>query len=318
MEHTAAIPWERETLEKLLFAELRERRAARRWRIARTLLWMALLALLLIPAFMDKVGSSISSSGGGTHTAMVRIRGVIMDGADSSAEHLLPALRDALENKSSKALMLLINSPGGSAVQAGMIVDELRRLKKLHGKPIYAVVEDTCASAAYYIASAADSIYVDKASLVGSIGVLIDSFGFTSAMDKMGIECRLITAGDNKGFLDPFSPMSAEQLGYAQQLTGQIHQQFISVVREGRGERLKETPDMYSGIIWTGEQSLALGLADAYGSMDSVARDIVKAEDIVEYTHKPDLAERLTRELAGAFSHAAVGAAAALRAPQVR
>ena len=313
MEHTA-VPWERETLEKLLFAELRERRAARRWR---TLLWLLFIAAMLAPLLLDRFGGSIASGGGSTpHTAMVRIHGVIMDGEDASAENVLPALRDALENRHSKALMLHINSPGGSAVQAGMIVDELRRLKKLHKKPIHAVVEDTCASAAYYIASAADNIYVDKASVVGSIGVLIDSFGFTGAMDKMGIERRLITSGENKGFLDPFSPMNEEQLGYARQLTNNIHKQFISVVREGRGERLKETPDMYSGIVWTGEQSLALGLADAYGSVDSVARDIVKAEDIVDYTHKPDLAERLTRELAGAFSHAAVGAA--LRAPQVR
>ncbi|MBQ6655669.1 MAG: S49 family peptidase [Ottowia sp.] len=312
MQHTAAIPWERETLEKLLLAELRERRAARRWRI---LLGLLFIAALLVPFLLDRMDRSIS--GGGTpHTAMVRIHGVIMDGEDASAEYVLPALRDALENKSSKALMLHINSPGGSAVQAGMIVDELRRLKKLHKKPIHAVVEDTCASAAYYIASAADNIYVDKASLVGSIGVLIDSFGFTGAMDKLGVERRLITAGDNKGFLDPFSPMSETQLAYAQQLTGQIHQQFIKVVREGRGERLKETPDMYSGIIWTGEQSLALGLADAYGSMESVARDIVKAEDIVDYTHKIDFAERFARQLAGAISRTTIGTA--LRAPQVR
>ena len=312
MEHTA-VPWERETLEKLLFAELRERRNARRWR---TLLWLLFIAAMLAPLLLDRFGGSLVGGGGATpHTAMVRIHGVIMDGEDASAEHILPALRDALENKSSKALKLLINSPGGSAVQAGMIVDELRRLKKLHKKPIHAVVEDTCASAAYYIASAADNIYVDKASVVGSIGVLIDSFGFTGAMDKMGIERRLITSGENKGFLDPFSPLSEAQLAHARQLTDNIHKQFIGVVREGRGERLKETPDMYSGIVWTGEQSLALGLADAYGSVDSVARDIVKAEDIVDYTHKPDLAERLTRQLTGAISRTAVGA---LRAPQVR
>ena len=310
MEHTA-VPWERETLEKLLFAELRERRAVRRWR---TLLWLLFIAAMLAPLLLDKMGGSLVGSGGSTpHTAMVRIHGVIMDGEDASAEHILPALRDAAENKHSRALMLHINSPGGSAVQAGMIVDGLRRLKKLHKKP--AVVEDTCASAAYYIASAADNIYVDKASVVGSIGVLIDSFGFTGAMDKMGIERRLITSGENKGFLDPFSPLTEEQLGHARQLTDNIHKQFIGIVRAGRGERLKETPDMYSGIVWTGEQSLALGLADAYGSMDSVARDIVKAEDIVDYTHKPDLAERLTRQLTGAISRTAVGA---LRAPQVR
>ena len=313
MEHTA-IPWERETLEKLLFAELRERRNARRWR---TLLWLLFIAAMLAPLLLDRFGGSLTGGGGGAtpHTAMVRIHGVIMDGEDASAENILPALRDAMESKHSKALMLHFNSPGGSAVQAGMIVDELRRLKSLHKKPIHAVVEDTCASAAYYIASAADNIYVDKASVVGSIGVLIDSFGFTGAMDKMGIERRLITAGENKGFLDPFSPMTEEQLGYARQLTNNIHKQFISVVREGRGERLKETPDMYSGMVWTGEQSLALGLADAYGSMDSVARDIVKAEDIVDYTHKPDLAERLTRQLTGAISRTAVGA---LRTVQVR
>ena len=316
--HTAT-PWERQTIETLLLTELRERRAARRWRIFRTLLWMLLLALLIFSATTGtgKMGKEKPGSAS-AHTALVRIEGIIMAGADASAENILPALRNAMENKNSRALMLLINSPGGSPVQAGMIVDELRRLKKLHNKPIHAVAEDTCASAAYYIAAAADNIYVDKATLIGSIGVLINSFGFVDALGKLGIERRLITAGDNKGFLDPFSPMSAEQLNYAQQLTGHIHQQFINVVREGRGARLKESPDMFSGIIWTGEQSLPLGLADALGSKDSVARDVVKAEKIVDYTHKIDFAERLARQLAESISHASVGAAAALRTPQLQ
>ncbi|MDR1969637.1 MAG: S49 family peptidase [Burkholderiaceae bacterium] len=297
--------WEREAIEELLLANVRERRAVRRWRIFKSVIWMLLFAAL-IWVLSDDARSSRSPNA--RHTATVMIRGEISDKSDNSAENVLPAMRDALEDSGSQALVLLINSPGGSPVQAGLINDEIRRLRLKHGKPIYAVVEDTCASAAYYIASAADEIYVDKASIVGSIGVQMDGFGFVGTLDKLGVQRRLLTAGENKNFLDPFSPQSEEQRQHAQSMLEQIHRQFIHVVKQGRGERLKETPDTFSGLVWTGEQSIQLGLADAYGSLDSVARDVVKAEKIVDYTNKGNLAERFAKRFGVALGHSAVGA----------
>lgn len=305
------IHWEREVIEKLLQADLRERRAARRWRMIRTLLWMLLLAALAWGLGTDQWRSAAPS---GPHTALVSIRGEIADRGEASAENVLPALRSALEDPGSRALVLLINSPGGSPVQAGLINDEIRRLRALHDKPIYAVVEEACASAAYYIASAADDIYVDKASIVGSIGVLMDGFGFVDAMHKLGVERRLLTAGANKGFLDPFSPQTETQKHYAQVMLDQIHQQFIDVVKRGRGDRLKETPEMFSGLFWTGEQAIALGLADGYGSLDSVARDVVKQEKLVDYTNKENLAERFAKRFGAAFGDGAMRAIRALPA----
>ena len=297
--------WEREAIEKLLLADVRERRAARRWRMFKTLVWMLLFAALIWVLFAQGLSTASTSV---PHTAMVSIKGEIADKGESSAEYVLPALRSALEDSNSKALVLLINSPGGSPVQAGMINDEIRRLRKKHDKPIYAVVEETCASAAYYIASAADEIYVDKASIVGSIGVLMDGFGFVGTMDKLGVERRLMTAGANKGFLDPFSPQSEEQRKFAQVMLDQIHQQFIQVVKEGRGDRLKATPETFSGLFWTGEQSIALGLADDYGSLDSVARDVVKAEKLIDYSNKENIAERFAKRFGAAAGQGAVGA----------
>ena len=294
-----AVPWERATIEKLLFAELRERRAARRWRLLRSLLWMGLVGALVWVLASEQLPSATPSS---AHTAMVAIKG--------SAEYILPALRSAMQDKGAQALVLLINSPGGSPVQAGLIHDEIRRLRALHDKPVYAVVEESCASAAYYIAAGADRIYVDKASLVGSIGVLINGFGFTGTLDKLGVERRLLTAGENKGFLDPFSPQSDAQRAHAQRMLDQIHQQFIGVVRQGRGERLKETPEMFSGLFWTGEQAVQLGLADGLGSLDMVAREVVKAEKLVDYTNKENIAERFAKRLGASVGQ---GAMAALR-----
>ena len=305
--------WEREAIEKLLMADLRERRAARRWRIFRSLVWMLLFGALIWLLVADMLPTSKTTV---AHTAMVTIKGEIADTGEASAEYVLPALRSALEDDGAQALVLLINSPGGSPVQAGLINDEIRRLRALHKKPIYAVVEETCASAAYYIASAADKIYVNKASIVGSIGVLMDGFGFTGLMDKLGVERRLLTAGANKGFLDPFSPQSDKQRAYAQSMLNQIHQQFIAVVKAGRGERLKETPEMFSGLFWTGEQSVALGLADDFGSLDSVARDVVKAEKLVDYTNKKNLAERFAKRFGAAMGEGAVKALQV--APSVR
>ena len=302
-----AVPWERATIEKLLFAELRERRAARRWRLLRSLLWMGLVGALVWVLASEQLPSATPSS---AHTAMVAIKGEISDAGEGSAEYILPALRSAMQDKGAQALVLLINSPGGSPVQAGLIHDEIRRLRALHDKPVYAVVEESCASAAYYIAAGADRIYVDKASLVGSIGVLINGFGFTGTLDKLGVERRLLTAGENKGFLDPFSPQSDAQRAHAQRMLDQIHQQFIGVVRQGRGERLKETPEMFSGLFWTGEQAVQLGLADGLGSLDMVAREVVKAEKLVDYTNKQNFAERFAKRLGASVGQ---GAMAALR-----
>jgi len=308
----AAAPlWERQAIEKLLHASVRQRRAELIWRIVKSVLWMLLFLAFILALSAESVPSR---KPGTRHTAVVSIRGVIADKGEASAENVLPALREALQDKGTQALVLLINSPGGSPVQAGMINDEIQRLRKKHGKPIYAVVEETCASAAYYIASAADEIYVDKASIVGSIGVLMDGFGFTGTMDKLGVERRLLTAGENKGFLDPFSQQSEKHRQLAQVMLDQIHQQFIKVVKQGRGERLKETPDTFSGLFWTGEQSIQLGLADGYGSLDSVARDVVKAEKVIDYTNKQNIAERLAKRFGAALGEGAVNA---LRYPPV-
>ncbi|MEX1167945.1 MAG: S49 family peptidase, partial [Hydrogenophaga sp.] len=273
--------WERATLEKLVFATLKEQRAARRWRQFSRLMWMALLAAVVWLVYKELTGGAVPSS---PHTAVIEIRGEIAAGAQASADNVVSALKAAFEDSGAQAVVLLIDSPGGSPVQAGIINDEVTRLKALHNKKVYAVVEETCASAAYYIAAAADNIYVDKASLVGSIGVLMDGFGFTGLMEKLGIERRLMTAGTNKAMLDPFSPQNPEQSAYIQTMLGEIHAQFIEVVKRGRGTRLKETPDMFSGLVWNGQQAVELGLADGLGSLDSVARDVVKAQDIVDYT----------------------------------
>jgi protease-4 len=302
---TADAGWERRTLEQLAFATLREQRAARRWRIGLRLAWLLLIASIAW-ALLSESGPASVNTPIGPHTAMVTVRGEIGADTEASADRLLPAMRSALEDSNSRALVLLINSPGGSPVQAGLISDEIRRLRELHQKPIYAVVEESCTSAAYYIAAAADAIYVDKASIVGSIGVLMDGFGFTGLMQKLGIERRLLTAGDNKGFLDPFSTQSPAQRQHAQAMLTQIHQQFIEVVRQGRGERLKETPDMFSGLFWTGEQAVRLGLVDGLGSIDSVAREVVKMPDVVDYTLHENVAERLAKRFGAAMGEAAV------------
>jgi protease-4 len=238
----------------------------------------------------------------------VSIQGEIASDSEASAELVVAAIRSAFEDQGAQAVVLLINSPGGSPVQAGIINDEIRRLKAKYDKPVYAVVEEACASAAYYIAVSADKIYVDKASIVGSIGVLMDGFGFTGLMDKLGVERRLMTAGENKGFLDPFSPQTEKQRAFAQAMLDQIHKQFIGVVKEGRGKRLKETPDMFSGLFWTGQQAVELGLADQLGNLDYVAREVVQAEDIVDYTRHPNVAERLVKRFGAAIGEGSVKA----------
>ena len=284
--------WERSVLEKIALAAVEEQRRARRWRNGIRMAWLAFF-VLLVWVGMDRSKPMHQESS--AHTAMVEIKGEIASGADASAEMVIAAMRSAFEDKGAQAVVLLIDSPGGSPVQAGIINDEIRRLKELHNKPVYAVVEETCASAAYYIAAGTDKIFVDKASIVGSIGVLMDGFGFTGLMDKLGVERRLMTAGENKGFMDPFSPQTEKQREFAQSMLNQIHQQFIGVVKEGRGKRLKETPETFSGLFWTGQQAIDMGLADQLGSLDMVARDIVKAEDIVDYTRRENVAERLVK-----------------------
>lgn len=285
--------WERATLEKLVFATLKEQRSVRRWRMFSRLLWLILLGAIAWFLFQQQTMGVVQST---PHTAVIEIRGEISSAAPASAEGVVAALRLAFADKGARAVVLLIDSPGGSPVQAGIINDEITRLKALHEKKVYAVVEETCASAAYYIAAAADEIYVDKASLVGSIGVLMDGFGFTGLMEKLGIERRLMTAGENKAMLDPFSPQNPEQSAYIQSMLGEIHTQFIAVVKRGRGARLKETPDMFSGMVWSGSRAVELGLADGLGSLDFVARDVVKAEDVVDYTQRENLGSRLARQ----------------------
>jgi protease IV len=248
------------------------------------------------------------SAPAGPHTALVDIRGEIDSESEANAESLVAALTSAFEDAGAQAVVLRINSPGGSPVQAGIVNDEIRRLKALHDKKIYAVVEEVCASGAYYIAVAADDIYVDKASLVGSIGVLMDGFGFVGLMEKLGIERRLLTAGENKGMLDPFSPQDERQRAYAKVMIDQVHQQFIKVVRDGRGKRLKETRETFSGLFWNGEEAVKSGLADHFGSLDYVAREVVKAPEVIDYTPKENVAERLVKRFGASIGAGAMKA----------
>lgn len=297
--------WERSVLEKLAFAALEEQRAARRSRLIGRISWL-LFFLALVWIGLDVGGTNKSTSG--PHTALVEVKGEIASGAEASAELVVSSMRSAFEDSGAQAVVLLINSPGGSPVQAGIINDEIKRLKAIHHKPVYVVVEESCASAAYYIAVAADKIFVDKASIVGSIGVLMDGFGFTGLMDKLGVERRLMTAGENKGFLDPFSPQTEKQRAYAQTMLDQIHQQFIAVVKAGRGKRLKETPEMFSGLFWSGQQAIELGLADQLGNLDYVAREVVKAEEVIDYTRRDNVAERLVKRFGAAIGEGSVRA----------
>jgi protease-4 len=294
--------WERKTLEKLVFATLSEQRSVRRWRTFSRLTWVAFFGFLVWLWFAQSHPTPDAST---PHTAVVEIKGEIASGAEASADLVIAAMRSAFEDNGAQAVVLLINSPGGSPVQAGIINDEIHRLKALHRKPVYAVVEETCASAAYYIAVAADQIYVDKASIVGSIGVLMDGFGFTGLMEKLGVERRLMTAGENKGFLDPFSPQTDKQRVFAQAMLNQIHQQFIDVVKMGRGDRLKESPETFSGLFWSGQQAIELGLADHLGSLDYVAREVVKSEEIIDYTRRDNVAERLFKRFGVAVGEGA-------------
>jgi len=309
--------WERETLEKLVFATIKERRAARRWSIFFRLAFLFVLVVGLWTYLDLSFGSDDENLG--RHTALIEINGEIEAEGSGSADNVIPSLNKAFADPGSAAVVMRIDSPGGSPVQAGIIVDEILRLKKGYpDKPLYVVVDEICASGGYYIAAAADKIYVNKASIVGSVGVLMDSFGFTGTMEKLGVERRLMTAGANKGFLDPFSPQSEKHREHAQEMLNEIHQQFISVVRAGRGARLKETPETFSGLYWTGAKAVDMGLADGFGTVDTVARDIVKAEDIVDYTAHEGLPERVLKKFGASVGEGAVKTMSHTVLPQLK
>jgi protease-4 len=309
--------WERDVIEKLAYEALREQRARRRWGIFFRLATLAAV-VFGIWAFVSfgKTDAEVLT----THTALIDIDGTIESGGGSgSAESVIPALNKAYADTAAVGIILRINSPGGSPVQAGMINDEMVRLHKLYPKkPLYVVVDEMCASGGYYIAAAADKIFVNKASIVGSIGVLMDGFGFTGLMDKVGVERRLQTAGVNKGFMDPFSPQSEKQKAFAQEMLDEIHQQFIDVVRKGRGTRLKETPETFSGLFWTGSKAVEMGLVDGFGTVDSVARDEFKAEDIVDYTQHEGLPERVLKKFGAAMGAGAMKAMVSGASAQIR
>jgi protease-4 len=311
----SASSWERQAIEKVALAAIQEQRRARQWGILfKMLLFIYLFALLFIGMGWFSKKEPVAAK----HTALVDLEGVISPSTQASAENVMAGLQDAFKDKRTQGVILRINSPGGSPVQAGHITDEIRRLRaKYPDIPLYAVIEDICASGGYFVAAGADRIYVSPSSVVGSIGVLMNGFGFTGLMDKLGVERRLITAGENKGMLDPFSPLDPKDKAYAETLMKDIHQQFVTVVREGRGKRLKETPEMFSGLIWTGAKSVELGLADGYGSLDSIAREVIKAEDIVDYSQKEGVAEKLAKRfgasMANAFADYAVRALPVIR-----
>jgi protease-4 len=296
--------WERELLRKLATQSLVEQRRARRWGVFFKLLAFAYLALLLVLWKAD--GLLKTGLGKEDHTAVVKVEGVIGPGQKASADNIIKGLRDAFENESTKGVILRINSPGGSPVQSGYVNDEIRRLKeKYEDIPVYAVATDVCASGAYYMAVAADEIYVDKASLVGSIGVLINGFGFTETLDMLGIERRLLTAGENKGLFDPFSPLREDHVRHLQDVIDELHTQFVTQVKEGRGERLTDFEGLFSGLMWSGERAIELGLADGLGSSSYVARELIGAEKLVDYTYEGDLVDRLAKRLGAGAGTAA-------------
>ena len=297
--------WERAVLEKVALQAIEEQRRARQWKALFRLLWFA-LAFLLIAAWMGWLGrpdKDLEVSVGGTrHTALVELDGVIAPESKASSERMIKALNRAFKDRNTQGVVVRINSPGGSPVQAGYINDEIRRLRaKYPNTPVYAVVQDLCASGGYYVAVATDKIYVDKASLVGSIGAIIGGFGFVGTLEKLGMERRAYTAGDNKDFLDPFAPEKPEHREHAKKMLEEIHQQFINTVKQGRGKRLKDSPEIFSGLVWTGEKSIELGLADALGSAEYVAREVVKAEKLVDFTPEENVYELLSKRLGTSF-----------------
>ena len=293
--------WHRDLVNRLAFAAVNEQRRTRRWSIFfKFLLALYLLALLIL--YMPSDWSTLGKTGE-KHTALVDFKGVIADSSEASADNVITGLRAAFEDENTAGVILRANSPGGSPVQSAYIFDEIRRLRELYpDTPLYAVVTDVCASGCYYVISAADEIYVDNSSIIGSIGVRMDSFGFVDTMEKLGVERRLYTAGKSKGFLDPFTPSKPSDVEHVKVLLESIHTQFIDSVKAGRGDRLKDNPKLFTGLVWTGEESLSMGLADEIGSSGYVAREVIGEEDIVEFTEKPDLLERLSDRIGVAMA----------------
>lgn len=295
--------WEKSVLEKLAFSAIDEQKKARRWGIFFKFLTFAYLSAALAMVVYPRFEAEISADK--AHVAVVDVLGMILEGEAADADTVIEGLRDAVKDKNTKGIILNINSPGGSAVQSAYIYDEIRRQKQLHpDMPIVAVVGDMCASGGYYVASASDKIYVSPASLIGSIGVVMNGFGFSNVLEKLGVERRLLTAGEHKAFLDPFSPVNQTEAKHMQSLLDQVHQQFIAAVKQARGDRLKETPDMFSGLIWNGEDGVKLGLADGFGSVDSVARDVLGVEETLNFTHQERLVDRLVGKFGASFGHA--------------
>ncbi len=291
--------WERGVLEDLAFASLKEQQKSRRWGY----IFKGFIALYLIALLVIMFSSNNTAIHSETHTALVEINGVIAADAEANADTVITGIRDAFDNENAKGLIIRLNTPGGSPVQAGIINDEINRLKTTRPDfPVYAVIQDVCASGGYYIAVSAKEIYADKASIVGSIGVRMDSFGFTNAIEKLGVERRSITAGENKAFLDPFLPMREQDLNHAHTMLDNIHQQFIDVVKQGRGDRLVNNPDLFSGLFWSGEQALPLGLIDGLANSSTVARDIIGAEDIIDYTLRPNYLDQFAGKLGASIS----------------
>ncbi len=307
--------WEREVIEKLALAAVTEQTRARRWSV----FFKSLMFAYLIAIFGVAMYPTIKQDMGGNskdHTAVIDVVGVIAEDKDSNAADIIESLRDAVKDKHTKGIILHSNSPGGSPVQSAYVYEEIRNIKKEHPDlPVYAVVSDICASGCYYIASASDKIFVNQSSLIGSIGVLMDGFGFVDVMQKLGVERRLLTAGAHKAMLDPFSPPKEDETKYMQGLLDQVHQQFIGAVKAGRGDRLKETPDMFSGLVWTGEAGVKLGVADGFGNDDHVAKDIIGAEKLVDFTQQGRLIDKIAGKLGASFGQA-IGSL--IQAPSLR
>jgi protease-4 len=278
-------------VQKLAFAAINEQRRARRWRI----FFISLFFLYVtVVGFMLINGGDSRSSAEGKHTALVKMSGVIASGEKAGAENMIAGLKSAFEDQGTAGVILEINSPGGSPVQSAYIFDEIKRLRSEHESiPLYVVVADIAASGGYFVAAAADQIYVNKSSLIGSIGVRMDSFGVVDLMKKMGVERRLLVAGENKGLADPFLPEDPAQKAHLQQMLDEVHRHFIEAVKQGRGERLSQQDNLFSGLIWTGEKAIELGLVDQYGTTQSVARDVIEAETVVDFTPREKLIDSI-------------------------
>jgi protease-4 len=296
--------WEREVIEKLALAAVTEQTRARRWGV----FFKSLMFVYLIAVFVVAVYPKLSQDLGGDskdHTAVIDVVGMIAEGKDANADSIIESLRTAVKDEHTKGIILHANSPGGSPVQSSYVYEEIRKIKKEHPNlPIYAVVSDICASGCYFIVSASDKIFVNPSSLVGSIGVLMDGFGFVDGMQKLGVERRLFTAGAHKAMLDPFSPTKEDETRYIQSLLNQVHQQFIDAVKAGRGDRLKETPELFSGLVWTGEEGVKQGIVDAVGNQDYVAKELIGAEKLVDFSRQEHFLDKIAGKLGASFGQA--------------